>query len=155
MNFWSEFDGTSHWSVRAWISLLTKRGRENKRFQYCLSPNSSEHFLYFQEILGHSRDTFVDLSLQDNVLLPDDFALHSRETRCTPIRTKKKSNTTWISQELRWTRALEIIHQNTVYWCNLKLAQRKGLQFYQTRSNAIVLFNTLLAICIEKNYTAK
>ena len=26
------------------------------------------------------------------------------------------------------------IHQNTVYWCNLKLAQRKGLQFYQTRS---------------------
>ena len=42
------------------------------------------------------------------------------------------------------------IHQNTVYWCNLKLAQRKGLQFYRTRSNAITLFNTLPAICIEK-----
>ena len=25
-----------------------------------------------------------------------------------------------------------IIHQNTVYWCKLKLTQRKGLQFYQT-----------------------
>ena len=35
-----------------------------------------------------------------------------------------------------------IIHQNTVYWCSLKLAQRKGLQFYQTRSHAIALFNT-------------
>ena len=43
-----------------------------------------------------------------------------------------------------------IIHQKTVYWCNLKLAQRKGLQFYQTRSHAIAVFNTLPAICIEK-----
>ena len=29
-------------------------------------------------------------------------------------------------------------------------AQRKGLQFYQTRSHAVAPFNTLLAICIEK-----
>ena len=39
---------------------------------------------------------------------------------------------------------------NTVHWCYLKLAQKKGLQFYQTRYNAIALFNTLPAICIEK-----
>ena len=32
------------------------------------------------------------------------------------------------------------VHQNTVYWGTLKLAQRKGLQFYQTRSHAIALF---------------
>ena len=41
-------------------------------------------------------------------------------------------------------------HPNTVFWCNLKLAQRKRLQFYQTRSHAIALFNTLSAIRIEK-----
>ena len=40
--------------------------------------------------------------------------------------------------------------QNTVLWCNLKLAQEKGLQFYQTRSHAVVLYNTLPAACIEK-----
>ena len=40
--------------------------------------------------------------------------------------------------------------QNMVYWCNLMLAQKRGLQFYQTRSHAIVLYNTLPAICIEK-----
>ena len=40
--------------------------------------------------------------------------------------------------------------QNTVYWCMLKLAQRKGLQFYQIRSHAIALFNTQLANCFEK-----
>ena len=42
------------------------------------------------------------------------------------------------------------IHQNTVYWCNSRVAQSKGLQFYQTRSNAIILHNTLLAVCIDK-----
>ena len=40
--------------------------------------------------------------------------------------------------------------QNTVSWCNLKLAQSRGLQFYQTRSNAVILHNTLPAICFEK-----
>ena len=42
------------------------------------------------------------------------------------------------------------IHQNTVYWCNLRVAQSNGLQFYQTRSNAIILYSTLPAVCIEK-----
>ena len=40
--------------------------------------------------------------------------------------------------------------QNTVYWCNLNLAQERGLLFYQTRSHAIVLYDTLPAVCIEK-----
>ena len=40
--------------------------------------------------------------------------------------------------------------QNTVSWCNLKLAQERGLQFYQTRSNALILYDTLLAEFIEK-----
>ena len=34
---------------------------------------------------------------------------------------------------------------------NLKVAQKKGLHFYQTRSNAIALVNTLPAICIENS----
>ena len=41
-------------------------------------------------------------------------------------------------------------HQNTAYWCNLKVAQSKGLQFHQTRSNAIILYNSIPALCIEK-----
>ena len=31
------------------------------------------------------------------------------------------------------------LFQNTVFWCTLKLAQQRGLQFYQTRSNAVIL----------------
>ena len=45
--------------------------------------------------------------------------------------------------ELQCTKNSWKVHQNTVYWCNLRVAQRKVLQFYQARSNAIILYNTL------------
>ena len=41
-------------------------------------------------------------------------------------------------------------HQNTVNWVDINLALKKGLKFYQTRSNAIVLHETLPAYCIPK-----
>ena len=41
-------------------------------------------------------------------------------------------------------------HQNEVYWVDINLALRKGLKFYQTRSNAIILCETLPACCISK-----
>ena len=41
-------------------------------------------------------------------------------------------------------------HQNTVYWVDINLSLKKGLKFYQTRSNAIILHGTLPAYCIPK-----
>ena len=41
-------------------------------------------------------------------------------------------------------------HQYTVYWVDIKLGQQKGLKFYQTRSNAIIFYDTLPAYCIPK-----
>ena len=41
-------------------------------------------------------------------------------------------------------------HQDAVFWVNINLAIRKGLTFYQTRSNAIILQGTLPAYCIQK-----
>ena len=41
-------------------------------------------------------------------------------------------------------------HQNAVYWFDINLAMKKGLKFYQTRSNAIILQETLPAYCIPK-----
>ena len=37
-----------------------------------------------------------------------------------------------------------------MYWVDIQLAQRKGLKFYQTRLNAIILYDTLPAYCISK-----
>ena len=52
--FEAKFDGTSQWSIEAWITFLAKRGGPKKRFQYCVNPNSSKHLLYFKAIQGHS-----------------------------------------------------------------------------------------------------
>ena len=54
------------------------------------------------------------------------------------------------SYEQKWKR-----HQDTVYWVDIQLAQRKGLKFYQTRSNAIILYDTLPAYCISKAIVMK
>ena len=35
-------------------------------------------------------------------------------------------------------------------WVDIKLAQKKGFKFYQTESNAIILYDTLPAYCIPK-----
>ena len=41
-------------------------------------------------------------------------------------------------------------HQDAVYWVDINLAIAKGLQFYQTQSNAIILHETLPAYCLLK-----
>ena len=41
-------------------------------------------------------------------------------------------------------------HQDAVYWVDINLALKKGLKFYQTRSNDIILHETLPAHCIPK-----
>ena len=53
--------------------------------------------------------------------------------------------TTSCNKQKTWKR-----HQDTVYWVDKQLAQQEGLKFYQTRSNAIILLDTLPAYCIPK-----
>ena len=40
--------------------------------------------------------------------------------------------------------------KNTMYWVDINLALKKLLKFYQTRSKAIILYDTLPAYCIPK-----
>ena len=136
-------------------------------------------------IQGHSGDNAIDLALQDGVLLPkgfteytyhvgnaselnsilrngllsvkrgrqavffttvnpmdDGYGMEETPSDLTKPRIAPYNNT--------WQR-----FQHTVFWCNLKVAQEKGLQFYQTRSHAVVLCNTQFAACIEKWYVWK
>ena len=41
-------------------------------------------------------------------------------------------------------------HHDAVHWVDINLAYEKGITFYQTRSNAIILQETLPACCIPK-----
>ena len=42
-------------------------------------------------------------------------------------------------------------HQDAVYWVDINLAIRKGLTFYQTRSNAIIFQGTLSSQLYSKS----
>ena len=70
--------------------------------------------------------------------------------------TKIRMRLTWTHHVLhgtsrkKWKR-----HQDTVYWVDIQLAQQKGLKFYQTRCNAIILYDALPVYCISRALAMK
>ena len=157
-------------------------GGGNKNiFEYC-TDSSGQEILYLRALQVHSGRNPIDPSLQDNVLIPDNFfeyiyhigcavSLHStnsglipggqilgRERQTViflPVNPMDKDHKDpykldltlprlgWYKQKT-WKR-----QQDKVYWVDPQLA-RKGLKFFQTRSNAIILYDTLSAHCILK-----
>ena len=71
---------------------------------------------------------------------------HSREPDVRQSRSGRRSIRSGQTQNYGVQKFLEGSPKYSI----LMLAQRKGLQFYQTRSHAIALFNTLPGICIEQ-----
>ena len=140
--------------------MLEGRGN-NQRFQYCGDPSGQE-ILYLRALRGHSGRNPIDPSLQDNVLIPNNFFeyiyhigcainLHSITNSgsipggqnfeqmtdgiryvCGSYEQKQRDPNTidleaprlvWYQQK-KWKK-----HQNTVYWVDIKLAQKKGFKF--------------------------
>ena len=161
---------------------MAKGGGNKKRFQYCIDP--SGEILYLRALQGHSGRNLIDPSLQDNVLILNDFFeyilsrwmcnqfIHSiinsglipggqnlskRQTvfflLVNPMDKEHKDPQTVDLKPPRLAQDLQTAwktHQKTVYWVDIRLTQKKGLKFHQTRSNAIILCNTLPAYCIPK-----
>ena len=67
-----EFENSRHWSDEMWKSRMAGGGGNKKRFQYCTDPSGQE-ILYLRDLQGHSGRNPIDLSLQDNVLIPNGF----------------------------------------------------------------------------------
>ena len=136
--------------------------------------------MYLRALQGHSGRNLIDPSLQDNVLIPNDFFeymyhvgcainLHSitnsglipggrylsnRQTVFFLLVDKNHKDPDTVDLEVQrlaqymhkaWKK-----HQKTVYWVDINLALKKRLNFYQTRSNATILHETLPAYCIPK-----
>ena len=72
--FASKLSSAPRWSIRTWQSYLQRGGGPKKRFQFCLDPSSAETVLYLRAIHGHTGGKQIDPALQDDVLLPSDFA---------------------------------------------------------------------------------
>ena len=177
-----DFENSQHWSHEMWKSKMAGGGGNKKRFQYCADPLGQE-ILYLRALQGHSGRNPINPTLQDNVLIPDNFFeylchigcvfnLHSimnsglipvgqnfgRErqtvffTAVNPMDEEHKDpyKLDLTKPRLAWYKQKWKRHQETVYWVEIQLAQRKGLKFYQTRCNAIILYDTLPAYCIPK-----
>ena len=165
-----------------------------KDFNTLLTPSGQE-ILYFRPLQGHPGRNSLDPSLQDNVLIPNNFFeyidhigcainLHSitnsglilgrqnlsRErqtvffTAVNPMDKEHKDpykldstqpRLAWYKQKWKRHQELDLTkprlasyeqkwerHQDTACWVDIQFAQRKGLKFYQTRSNAIILIET-------------
>ena len=162
-------------------------GGNNKRFQYCTDPSGQE-ILYLRVLQGHSGRDPIDPSLQDNVLIPNNFfdyiyhigcavnlhsitnsglitegqnsSRHKQTVFFTATNPTHKNHQDPVELDLTKPRLASCkqqskVHQDTVYWVDFQLAQRKGLKFYQTRSNAVILYDTLPAYCISKAIVMK
>ena len=147
--------------------LNVRRRRQQEKIS--LLYWSRHEILYLRTLQGDSGRNPVDPTQQNNVLILDSFfeyiyhigcavSLHcitnsgliaggqnsSREqqtvffTAVNPMNKDHKD-----PQELDFTKPRLALHKQ-------KLAQRKGLKIYQTRSNAIILYDTLPAYCILK-----
>ena len=96
-------------------------------------------------------------SIINQGLIPGGQDLSKRQTVFfTSVNPMNKEHKDPVTVDLEAPRLAQYMHtawkkhHNTVYWVGIRLAQKKGLQFCQTRSNAIILYDTLSAYCILK-----
>ena len=160
-----------------------KKAEETREDVNIVLIHQDKKFFNLRALQGHSGRSLVDPSLEENVLIPNDFFeyiyhigcainLHSimnsglipggqnlskrrtvfftsvdpmnKEHRDPNVIELDAPRLAWYKQKV-WKK-----HQNTVYWVDINLALKKGLKFYQTRSNAIIFYDTLPAYCIPK-----
>ena len=68
----NKFEHSQYWSDDVWKSKMAGGGGNKKRFQYCTDP-SGQQILYIRALQGHSGRNPIDPTLQDNVLIPNNF----------------------------------------------------------------------------------
>ena len=136
---------------------MAQGGGNKKRFQHSTDPSGQE-ILYLRALQGHSGRSLIDPSLQDNVLIPDDFFEYIYHVGCAinshsiinsglmpggqilsnrqtvffllvdPMNKERKDPETVdlkAPRLARYKRKTWKKHQNTVYWVDIRLAQKK------------------------------
>ena len=63
---------SQQWSDEKWKSTMAEGGGNKNRFQYCNDPSGQKNS-YLRALQGHSGRNPIDPSLQDNVVIPNDF----------------------------------------------------------------------------------
>ena len=76
-----KFEYSQHWSDDVWKSKMAGGGGNKKRFQYCTDPSGQE-ILYLRALQGHSGRNPIDPTLQDNVLIPNNYFEYIYHSGC-------------------------------------------------------------------------
>ena len=69
-----------HWSDDKWKKSMAGGGGKKKRYQYC--TDSSGVILCLRALQGHSGRSLIDLTLQDKVVIPNNFFQYIHHVGC-------------------------------------------------------------------------
>ena len=149
---------SQHWSDEMWKSTMAKGGGHSGR--NLIDPSLQDNVLIPNDVFDyiyHIRCAINLHSIMNSGLIPGGQNLSKRQTvfftSVDPMNKEHRdpNNIDLEAPRLAWHKQKKWKkHKNTVYWVDIKLAQKKGFKFYQTRSHAIILYNTLPAYCIPK-----
>ena len=163
----NQFPQITYWSDDRWKACLSAGGGAKRRYQYCTDISGT--IIYFRALQGHSGRNLIDPSLQDNVIIQSGFFQQIYHVGCAfnlhsiinnglipgGQNSSKRQTVFFLPIDPRdkgaqYMHSAWKKHQDAVFWVDINLANQKGLTFYQTRSNAIILQGTLPAYCIPK-----
>ena len=142
-------------------TILYFRALQGQSGRNLIDPSLQDNVLiqsgFFQHIY-HIGCAFNLHSIINNGLIPGGQNSSKRQTVvfCLPIDPKDKGHQDPAKIDFTVPRRAQSLHsawkkhQDAVFWVDINLAIRKGLTFYQTRSNAIILQGRLPAYCIPK-----
>ena len=136
-------EGVPRWTNPEWLDLL-HRGSDKKRFQHCL--NSDDVIHYMRAIQSHTGGNTVDPLLLDNLQIPhrrNEYFYHV-DWHEEEYQDVSKSRMV-VQYKTKW----KVFH-DAIYWINLRKVQDEGFEFWQTRSNATILYVPVPADCVEK-----
>ena len=148
----NQFPQSIHWSHDRWKACLAAAGGTQRRFQYCTDDSGT--IVYLRALQGHSGRYLIDPSIQDNVLIQSGFFQQIYHVGCAFNLHSIINNGLILggqnSSKRQTVFFLPIDPRDKGHQDPATIEIRKGLTFYQTRSNAIILQGTLPAYCIPK-----
>ena len=182
-NLQNHFLYCPHWSVSKWKKSMAGGGRNKKTYQYCIDSSGTivsfrilqghsgrnlidlslqDNVVVTRNFFQHTYHIGCAFNLHaiiNSGLIPGGQNSSKRQTvfflLVDPMDSHKdpKVINLIVPRHAQYLHNAWKRHQDAVYWVDFNLAIEKGLTFYQTRSNAIILQETLPAFCIPKVVT--
>ena len=76
-----KFEHSQCWSDDVWKSKMAGGGGNKKRFPFC-TDSSGQEILHLRALQGRSERNLIDPTLQDNVLIPNNFFEYINHIGC-------------------------------------------------------------------------